>query len=151
MEETTGRIAIGEADRTHLTTAAKWAKFIAIVQFVMMGIMLVCVFFILLGATVAGASFPEMSGMYGTPGLPAGFWIWYSAFLLALIAVSIFLALYLYRFAVKTLRALHEGNDSEMTEAFANLGKYFRLSGILVIISLALIPLVMIFAVIAAV
>jgi uncharacterized membrane protein len=142
MEETRGRIVIGEADRTHLTMAAKWAKFIAIVQFVLYGIALLFMLVGLLGVVAAGASFSEMGGAFN--GMPTGFMIGYFVFLIAAMAVSIFLAIYLYRFATKTLRAVHEGNDAVMTEAFADLGKYFRLTGIMFIAWIAVMVLIII-------
>ena len=160
MEENRGHIAIGEADRAHLTRAAKWAKFIAIVQFVGIGLGILGCILMLLAGIVAGASMPEIYGMSeysefsdvsgATAGLTAGFLIWYSIFFLVMIAVSVFLALYLYNFANKTLQAVTYGNDAMMTEAFANLGRYFRLSGIMLIITFALVILMIIGVIIAA-
>lgn len=141
MEETTGRITIGEADKTHLTTAAKWAKFVAIVQFVGIGLGLLSMFFMLLGTIVADASFAEMTRLSGMPGMPPAFWISYSIFMLMMMAAAIFLSLYLLYFATNTLRAVKRDDTAAMTGALANLGRYFRLTGILFILTLVLAPL----------
>lgn len=139
MEETTGRIAIGETDRAHLTMAARWARFLAIVQFIALGLTIVAMIFMFLGMIVAGASFSEMAGMSGMPGVPAGFMIGYFAFIFLALIVSVFLTIYLYAFATKTIRAVREGNDAEMTEAFSDLGKFFRFWGIITIVSIVLV------------
>ncbi len=146
MEETKGRIAIGAADKAHLEKAAKWAKFIAIVQFIFIGLGIIIALIVLLAGGIAGASLSEMSGVPGGAGdiLPAGFFIVYGIFLIVALAVSFFITLLLYRFAAKTLQAIAAGDDGAMTAAFENLGKYFKIQGILLIISLAIIPLLII-------
>ena len=147
MEETRGHIAIGEADKVHLRRAGKWASFIAIVQFIFIGLGLVAALFMLLGASLANASMAEMTEMRE---MPAGFMTWYAIFVILTMVVSFFLALYLFRFATKTLSAIDQDNAAAMTEAYANLGKYFRLSGIFMIIVFALIVLMIVFAIIFA-
>ncbi len=148
MEGTMGHIAIGEADRVHLKRSAKWAMFIAIVQFIFLGFGLIILILALLGATLAGASMAEMSGL--PYALPDGAVKVYMITLIIMLVVSFFITLYLYRFAAKTLQAIELGNDAAMTEAFNNLGKYFRLTGILLIISLALLVLVMVLVIVFA-
>lgn len=141
------------ANATYLEKAAKWAKFIAIVNFIGIGLGLIGMLFMLLGMIIAGASFSEISGIYGMAGIPGistGIVIGYLVFLVVILAVAIFLALYLLRFATKTLAAIQEGNEVAMTEALANLARYFQLSGILIIISLAFAVMIVLFAVIFA-
>jgi hypothetical protein len=138
MEETKGRIVIGEDDRTHLRRAGKWAQFIAIVQFIGIGIGFIGALITLLAGGVAGASMSQI------PGMPAGFFIWYPIFIILMLVLQFFLALFLIRFASRTLRAIEQGNDAVMTEAFANLGKYFRLMGIILIVTIALVILLLV-------
>lgn len=148
MEETIGRIAIGEADRAHLKTAAKWSKFLAIVQFICIGLMLVIALMMMLAGGVMKASMAEVPG-WGD--MPAGFFTGYGVVLILIMVLMFFITLYLYNFAVKTLKAIAEGNDAVMTEAFANLGKYFRIQGILLIIYFAFLALAFVVGIIVAI
>jgi hypothetical protein len=154
MEETQVQIAIGEAGKAHLAKAAKWAKFIAVIQFIYIGIVLAGLIIMMLGAAVAGASFPEMtgmSGMYGNPGLPRVFWIVYAVVMIPFLLLIFFFTLYLYRFATNTLQAVREGNDEVMTGAFANLGKFFCIQGIVIIVALAFVALAIVAAIVAVI
>jgi hypothetical protein len=143
MEETTGRIVIGEADRQHLGRAARWARFIAIVSFIFIGIGALCAVAML---SVSGMAAGALSGVGDLPfqGMASGLIIGYSLFFIVVLVVALFLTIYLYRFATRTLRAIGQGNDAVMTEALENLGKYFRLSGWLLIIYLGLLALMLI-------
>jgi hypothetical protein len=145
---TTGRIVIGETDRRHLTRAARWARFIAIVQFVYCGVCALSFIAMLIGMTVAGASMGEMSTMFLM--WPKAAVVAYFVFLLALMGVMLILTIYLYRFAVKTLAAIDRGDDALMTEAFANLGRHYRLYGIMMLVCLALVVLIIVGAIIFA-
>lgn len=135
MEETTDRIAIGEVGIAHLKTAAQWARFLAIFQFVLLGIGIICMIFALLAMIVAGASFSEMAG---ASELPSGFFVWYFAFILVMIVPYIFIAYRLLNFGTGTLQAIRARDEAVMTDAFADLGKYFRLTGIVMIATIVL-------------
>lgn len=148
MEGTAGRIVIGEADRAHLARAAKWSKFLAIVQFIGIGLMFVFALIMLLAGGVTKASLAEVPGWSE---MPSGFFTWYAIFIIVMLVISFFLALYLYCFATKTLSAIREGNDATMTEAFANLGQYFRIYGILTIVMLGLCVLAIVITIIAGI
>jgi hypothetical protein len=123
----------------HLKRAGVWARFIAIVQFIGIGFGLIGALIMLLAG---GAMSPALSEI---PGLPSGFFTWYALFIIVMLVVQLFLAIFLIRFASNTLRAIEQGNDAAMTEAFANLGKYFLLTGILIIVAIAFVVLMFIF------
>jgi hypothetical protein len=143
MEEPKGRIVIGETDRQHLGRAARWAQFIAIVNFIFTGLGLLGALTLLALSGVVAAALAESGELMGA-GIASGFVIGYSLFLIVILLVSLFLALYLYRFSSRSLKAIGEGNDAAMTGALENLGKYFRLEGWLLIISLGLLVLMLI-------
>ncbi len=143
MEETKGRIVIGEDDRAHLKRAGKWAQFIAIVQFIFIGVG----FFSALAMLATGGS---MSTAMAHAGMPAGFFTWYALFLIIMLVLAFFITIYLSRFASRTIRAVEQGNDAVMTEAFYNLGKYFRLQGIVLIVCFSIFVLSLIGAIIFA-
>lgn len=138
MEEAKGRIVIGENDRNHLRRAGKWAQFIAIVNFICLGLGFVGALIMLLAGGAMSAAMSEVSK------LPAGFMTGYSLFIILMLVLAFVLTLFLYRFASKTLSAIEQGNDAVMSEAFANLGKYFRLQGIILIVGFVLVILMLV-------
>ncbi|MDR1671555.1 MAG: DUF5362 family protein [Alistipes sp.] len=147
METVTGRIVVGEDDRKHLTRAAKWAKFIAIVYFVYCGLMLVTG----LSVIFAAGALREMMAM-SNPGvalLPTAFWTTYGIIIILATVLMFFITLYLYRFAVKTLAAIHQDDDALMTGAFDYLGRFFRIIGIVLLVSLSILALFLIVLLIA--
>jgi len=130
MEEVT---IVGQADRTHLARAGKWARFIAIVGFIGVG----------LGVTGLVAGMLIMFAAGAMPGVPLGpamnsILVAYLVVALAVIAIYVIPLLYLYRFGSKA-QAAARGEDAEaVSEALANLGRYFRFLGIVIIVGLCL-------------
>ena len=124
---------------SYLASAAKWAKFIAIMGFIGCGLMAI------MGMT-AGlwmSALSSASDIYGGAGTYAGGSVVLTITYLIMAVVYFFLAWYLYRFGVKTQQALAQ--NGELTEAFANLKNLFQLYGIIIIISLAFVVLALVF------
>jgi hypothetical protein len=135
--------------KDYLGSAAKWAKFLAIMGFIM------CGFFVLAALAMfaignqfdsladSGSNSPFSSiggGMYGA----------YLGFFYLLFTLPVFFTcLYLYRFASKMKASL---NSSELTatDAFLNLRNYFRLRGYLVIAFLIFYLLILVVSIGAA-
>lgn len=140
MEDTKIVTTVGEADREHLAMAGRWAFFIAIVYFVLIGIGIVGMIFGLLAVGAAGAIFP---------GLPASFGTWYFTLMLCVMALMIIPTLYLYRFGVNALAAVKGDDEAAMSHSLANLGRLFRFMGIYIIVVLGLCLTALIVAVIA--
>jgi len=142
MEETKASslfsLSIDPSTKAHLLETARWAKFLAIVGMVSLGLMIVfgLVYSIWISSTVDSLqSQPgfQSSKIYST-GLAAG-----SALLFILMAVvGFFPLLYMLRFANQMKTALY-GNDQEsLNTSFQNLKRYFRYMGIITVIAIGI-------------
>ena len=118
-----------------MTEVVKWAKFLAICSFVLLGIM------ILLGAGMIILQFASFKS--GLQVLVMG------VFYIGMAVLYMFPAMYLYRFATASGDAIKKLNDDILEEGMENLKSLFRFTGILTIITLSLYA-VGILAVIAA-
>jgi len=131
--------------RGFLGETARWAKFIAIVAFVMLGLALL---FVVLG----GSAFGMLAAMEGMPigggGAIGGFFI---VIYLLVIAIYFFPVLYLYRFAVNTQRALQIDDQGYLRTAFENLKSHYKFIGILMAIFVGLYAIMLVFTLIAGI
>jgi hypothetical protein len=138
-------LTIEPATKTHLNEATKWAKFLAIVGMVFLGLMVFAGLF--LATTLSTMNQFDSSG-YSSPFAMFGPSVAIVYIIFAVI--GFFPLLFLLRFANKAKAAL-AGNDQEaLTTAFQNLKAYFRFIGILVIIWLALMVIGMLFGIVGA-
>jgi hypothetical protein len=130
--------------RNHLYEAARWGKFLAIVGFVGIGLLVLVglVMGILFGA--AGSEF----GAGGLGMLGGGF----MTLLYILIAIFYFFpVLYLYRFSMRGMSAARNGSQAELEDSLANLKSMFKFLGILTVVVLCLYGLGLVIGLIAAV
>ncbi len=129
---------------THLRETAKWAKFLAIVGFVICGILIIV-------AVFAGTLLSTMSGGLGSPAsqsfLGAGF---LSAIYIVIAVIYFVLSLFLYRFASKMQVALLSTDQENFNVALYNLKLVYRITGIIVVVYLAIVALATIFGIGAA-
>ena len=116
-----------------LDEAAKWAKILAIIGFVFLGLAVLMVISIgsLFGAM--GSEFGELSELY-TASMSGGIIVFY----LLILSIYFFPTLYFYRFAVKTRRAIAMVDSHGLTDGLENLKKTFKFIGILMIIFVSL-------------
>jgi heme/copper-type cytochrome/quinol oxidase subunit 2 len=137
MEENQGTslfgLSIDQSAKTHLAEAARWARFLAIIGFIMCGL-------IALFGLFAGSFFSRFANNLGAEaGTVSGGALSFMVMAYAIIAVIIYFfpCLFLYRFATKMKTAL-AGNDQEyLNGSFQNLKIIFRYFGIVTIIVLA--------------
>lgn len=143
---TSGTTQLSLLDADILRRAAKWARFLAIVGFVVIGLMVLFGFFA--GSLMTG--FMAMQG--ATVGMPmgnamAGFGVMYTVIFLVIALLYFFPTLYLFNFATRTLRAVNGAFDgpsfSGATEA---LRKLFAFMGVLTVIVLCLYGLIFLIA-----
>ena len=123
-----------------LSETAKWAKFLAVVGFVLTGLIVLMAIFAgsiissLLktgdAAAVAAISSGAISVMY-----------------LIAAAIYFFMSLYLYRFAVNMKIALSSVSQENLNSSFQNLKSVYKIMGIITIIYLAMIALVFIYTI----
>ena len=122
-------LQIDQPVSSYLSETAKWAKFLAIVGFVMCGI------FAIIG--IFAGSF--MAKAFGSIGSDSG----YRGILVTLIyiggaAIYFLPCLFLFHFANKMLKALRQNDQFYLTASFKNLKSCYKYMGILMIIVLSL-------------
>lgn len=119
--------------RHFLKEGAKWAKFIAIANFAMLGFMVVM--FLIIGAFASSAY--ETMGL--PPGMGTGVIVLYVLFI---VGIAFFPILYLYRFAVQARQAADFSSQGALEEALSNLKSFYKFIGILLAILLGFYALI---------
>lgn len=123
---------VDEQVRDYLTGSAKWAKFLAIVGFVISALIVVAAFFMgtFMSAMSRENAFMRMGGGIGIT-------IMYLIF-----ALLYFIpCLYLFRFATRTERALRQNLQESFLESLGILRRFFKFVGILTLIYLIIVAL----------
>lgn len=133
--ENSAGLKITDQAKSFILETAKWAKFLAIVGFVFIGLMVLGAFFML----IAGASLPGMGG--------AGAGVGVMYLLMALL--YFFPTYYLLIFANKIKVGLTQSSQNDVDSGFENLKSTFKFMGILMIVVLGIYALFIVFALIA--
>lgn len=136
-------IVTGEI-RGFLGETARWAKFIAIVAFVMLGLSLLIV-------VLGGSAFGMMAAMEGMPGGGGAIGGFFMVIYVIIIVIYFLPVLYLYRFAVNTQRALQIDDQGYLRSAFENLKSHYKFIGILMAIFVGLYAIMIVFSLIAGI
>lgn len=123
-----------------LKESAKWSKFLAIVGFVGIGLMILAGFFMMFGMSSLGAS-------NNMPFSMAAFSLVY----LILAAVYFFPVYYLYQYGAKTTLALRSKNQQLLTDGLGNLKSHHKFLGIFTLILISIYGLFFVFAIIAGI
>jgi hypothetical protein len=124
-----------------LADARKWARFLAIIGFIVIGLLIIL-------AIIMALMFDAL--MQSIPNYP----ISGSAFALIYIVEAVILYFpvqYLNKFSIHSNRAILSGEETSLTEAFRYLRAHYRFVGIVTIIFLALGALSMIVGFFAAI
>lgn len=134
-------IELSEQAAEYLRITAKWAHFLAIVGFVMIGIMVLMGLFI---GTVFSAFIPEEDslGLVSQGGLTIMY--------LIIALLYFFPTLYLFRFAKRTRTALETENSELLTGGLEQLKSCFKFLGILMIVVLCFYAIGIVIAVFTA-
>lgn len=136
-ETTNNQMIIDENGKAHFLEMAKWTKFLAIMGFIMMGIMIVAGLF--MGSIFA--SIPGYNAVGALSGI--GFAIFYT-----LISAIYFYPIYaLYKFSTLIKPALAYNDTAMFNEAIAYKKNMFKYMGILTIILIAMYALFFMFAI----
>ncbi|GAB3824269.1 hypothetical protein [Pontibacter rugosus] len=135
-------ISIAPSAADYLREAAKWGKFLAIVGFVVIGLMVVMALF---AGAFMGAMMDGMSGATGGAGaIGSGFLV---VLYLLFALLYFFPVLYLYRFSSKAQQGVNLESPQAIAEAFKNLKSLLKFMGILTIIMIAFYGLALLFMV----
>jgi len=127
MDNTFGDMRLSDRMKSIISDIAKWTKFLSIVGFVFIGLLVIFAFY-------AGSYFEMYSALMGTSGMGTMMTVTY----LILAIINFFPVLYLFQFASRAQKALANGNDTEIEIAFDSLRKHYLYLGILTIIILGL-------------
>ncbi len=121
---TTSGVVITEEIKSYLYETAKWGKFLSIVGFIFLGLMVLGILsFLALGASL----FSELGDAGAMGGMGMTFMILiYGLF----IALYFFPTLYLYRFSTKMRTALDANDQQSLSESFMNMKSVFKFWGI---------------------
>jgi len=131
------QLSMSPLSKQVLIEASKWANFLAIVGFVMLGFMVIGALFFI----VAGSSLPMGVGF------PSAF---IGVLYLAMAGLYFFPTYYLFQFAAKIKSCIQINSQEEMEQAFINLKSMFKFVGILTIIVISLYIVVFLIAFLAA-
>lgn len=125
----TNDLSINSISYSHLSTAAKWGKFLAIVGFVFCGLMII-------GGIAASAVMSSLGSYSSIP------FMQYIGIVYVVIAVIMFFpCLYLLKFSNKIQNALATSNQENLDMGFANLKALFKFYGVFTIVILAIYAL----------
>ena len=142
-------LGIDTNSKAHLSEAARWAKFLAIVGFVVCGLVLVVGIF-------AGSIFSSMTrgfrdSGFGDMPMGSGFGTMMAVIYIGIALLYFFPCLFLFRFATLMKTAIATDEQQTLNTSFQNLKKMFRFVGILTIIILSFYVLVLLVAIIGGV
>ncbi len=132
MDNSFGDMRINDRMKSMIAEIAKWAKLLAIIGFIGIGLMV-------LAALFAGSFMASMGGAMGGAGAMGGM---ITIMYLLFAALYFFPILYLYQFATGAQKALASGSESDIEIAFDFLRKHYRFLGILMIVILSLYALI---------
>lgn len=119
-----------------LKETAKWAKFISIVGFVLIGLMVIIG--LLLGTVMTAFSAMIPSDLpEGTPNPAAFSWI-FSAIYIIISGIYFFPVYYLFNFSSKLKSAINSNSQIKLEESFKNLKSHYKFMGIFLIIGIVI-------------
>jgi hypothetical protein len=124
-------LQIDSISHSHLTETSKWAKFIAIAGFIFSGIIIIfALYYINL--------LMEARSIYGGFRRDNSSLVLAGVFYIVVAIIWIITSIYQLRFATKLQNALQGNNQDELQSSFLNFKIYYRISGIVTIVSLLL-------------
>ena len=145
MKETKPEFSRGSANLDNegayfLYQAAGWARFLAIVGFVMYG--LVMLIFLIGTITSSDMYIPEYGMQNPMPYAPSMIFSW-TFFILMVIIMGVMCIplVYLYNFSTKVRKAFNEGNSQILSQSMRALKNMFVFYGIFIIIYFSLLLL----------
>ncbi|MCL2289393.1 MAG: hypothetical protein FWC34_01620 [Bacteroidetes bacterium] len=133
LEQKSVALEVTENSKIYLRNTAPWSKFMAILQFIVVGFMALSALIIIVAGSAMSAYLPISISFIG--------WIY-----LALAIVIFIPARYLYRFSQKAVNAVEINNTLELEEAFKNMKSYWKFTGIMtivvIVLSLTVVPII---------
>ena len=148
LESKLSDLQITENTKSYFKTTSTWTMFFAVICFIAI------VFMILSGiTTLASGSFLSSFNEFGYPGMSnlfSSISIFIGIFYIIMGIIMIFPALYLYRYAKNITNALTRNDSPSLENAIQNMKSYWKFTGILAIVCIALciicIPIMLLLA-----
>lgn len=128
----------------YLTEAAKWAKFLSILGFILCALMIVVALF---AGTLLSASFSQFDSSLSSMGSAGSVFI--TVWLLLIALLYFFPSLYLFNFASKMQVAIRNNDQVNLNNSFKNLKSCFKFWGIFLVIILCIYAIAITFAIVA--
>ena len=139
QSETNGTIMINEEVRNYLLETSKWGKFMAIVGYVGMGLLVLLAIVMMVGISA-------VSALAGT-GFPVGI---IGFVYIALAVLYYFPVTYLYKFSVQMKQGITSGEELSVVSGFQNLKSLFKFMAIMLIVILSIYALALLISIPAA-
>jgi len=135
----TSALTITPEIKIFLKETAKWGKFLSIVGFVFIAIL------VIIGLAISIFSGSLLSGLGDTAGVPAGMF-GAVGFIYVLVALLYIVPLnFLYKFSSKMKVALAQDDQAFMAESFKNLKSLYKFMGIFMAVILGFYALIFVF------
>ncbi len=140
---------VDQTGRAHLAEAARWGKFLAIIGFIVCGL-------VVLTGIFASTLFNLLLNQYDRnpynelPATTPGFGFVMAIYYIVIAVVNFFPCLFLYRFATKMKTALTSNDQESLNLSFQNLKATFRFIGILTLIGLVFMVLAFLIVILGA-
>jgi len=136
-------LQVDNTNTVYLNEAAKWAKYLGIIGFVMCALL---VFTGLISGSILRSSFSQVNSelrpMENISGVFLAFWFIVAALL------YFFPSFYLFRFASSMQTAFINNDQATLNAAFRNLKSCFKFWGVFFVIILSLYALIIIFSIV---
>ncbi len=140
--QTENTMHVNEQIKESLMTATKWSKFLSIIGFIGVGLLLIMSIVLMLGIF----PMPGMNEMNQSPIMRIPF-VMGSFLYIGLAALYFFPVYYLYKFSTETKEALIRNDEETLTSGMENLKKMFAFYGVMMIVVLSLYALMLLFMV----
>jgi hypothetical protein len=131
---------LSSAARGYLLEIAKWGKFLSIVGFIFVGLM---VLFGLFFGTIMGATMAPVGGAFGPAGAGAAGIIYILMALLYIMPIY-----YLYKYSTEAKNSLMSNNNPGLESALGNLKSHYKFMGIFTIVILSIYALFFVIAIV---
>ncbi len=135
----TPKMELTKETLNNLNEISKWTRFLSIIGFIFIALMIVIAFAI---GSISSTLGTETSGLPFS-GTVMGFIYLVIAF------IYFFPILYLYKFSTWTKKALNNQNSTDLNEAFKNLKSHYRFIGIITIIMIGLYAVIFLAAMVS--
>ena len=135
------QLTINSTAKNFLKETSKWAKFLSIIGFVLIGLMLVFAVFATTIFDLAAKMQPDM---------PESLGLVMTITYLVLAIIYFFPVYYLFKFSTKMKSALATKNEDTLMKAFEMLKSHYKFIGVFTVITLSLYALVIVVAALGA-